>query len=200
VEETPSGTGLSRAVLTGIVSGTCVLVFIKPLLGLLWKVALSNIEYITDQACRSAALGYTDRYGFLGFSFFLAMSVGFSTGFLSSASGSGRSGGLNQLGSKLYSLIRVRWLSSLLIIAVILVFGQMLARDFIVVQMNASFHQRLAALSPKIADQDYKEFIAAWATMKTETDYGRIIDRMDDVARTKGIVLPELLAGASPSR
>jgi hypothetical protein len=200
VAGTPNQPGMSRAVLTGVVSGTCVLVFIKPLLGLLWKVALSNIQSITDSACRNAALGYTDRYGFLGFSAFASMVVGFSSGFLSSASRPALSGGLSQLGFKFYNLIRLRWVSSLLVIGVILLAGKMLAADFIVLQMNASFHQRLAVLSPKITDQDYKELLAAWAAMRSESDYGRIVDQMDDDAKARGIVLPELLAGAAPSR
>jgi hypothetical protein len=76
----------------------------------------------------------------------------------------------------------------------------MMARDFIVLQMNASFHQRLAVLSPKIADQDYKEFLAAWAAMSSEGDYARIVDHMDATAKTKGVILPALLTGAAPSR
>ena len=198
--DTPNNPRMSRAVLTGIVSGTCVLLFVKPLLGLLWKLVLSNIQSITDGACRDAALGYTDRYGFLGLLSVVAVAAGFSAGFLSSSARLGPPSELNKLGLRLYNLIRLRWMSSLLLIAVILVFAQMLARDFIVLQMNASFHQRLAVLSPKIADQDYKEFLAAWAAMRSETDYGQIVDHMDGDARAKGIVLPELLAGAAPSR
>src|SRR6266581_9757970 len=58
------GGGLTRAVITGIVSGSIVLVFVKPFLGFLWRFVLSNIRGVSDRACLNAALDYTDAYTF----------------------------------------------------------------------------------------------------------------------------------------
>ena len=65
---------------------------------------------------------------------------------------------------------------------------------YLVMQMNASFHQRLEVLGPKINDLEYKELLASWASMHSREDYRKIITRMQGVAAQNGITLPKLLA------
>ena len=63
-------------------------------------------------------------------------------------------------------------------------------------QLKASFYQRLTVLVPRISDQQYKEYLASWASMRNEDDYRNIVEHMENDAKKNGITLPELLAGA----
>lgn len=195
----PNNPGVRRAVVTGIVSGTCVLLFVKPMLALLWKVALSNVQYMSDAACRTAALGYTDRYGFMRLSIAGSIVLGSLTGLLVLPRRDDPSGIRHRLSSELSRLIRSTWFVLPLAIVTFSSCVYLLTLEFLVLQMNASFNQRLMVVSPKISDQSYKEFLAAWAAMRSESDYRRIVEQMDAIAKTNGIVLPELLPGATPS-
>jgi hypothetical protein len=65
-------------------------------------------------------------------------------------------------------------------------------------QMKASFEQRLAVLAPKISELDRKQFVASWASMQNQNDYGLIVQKMEANAMASGIILPPLLSGAYP--
>lgn len=199
MSETISPPTIRRAVFTGIISGTCVLVFIRPLIALVWKFVLSNVEYVTDGVCRSAALGYTERFGFLTLSTFLSLMVGLAMGL--AFVGRAKPNAMQyKVGLAIFRATRVRWFINVFAVVFVLFSGYLLTTNFMVLQMNASFHQRLAVLSPRITDEKYKEFVAAWASMRSERDYAGIVDNMDQTAKSNGVVLPELLGGAAPSR
>ena len=55
---------VSVGVISGVISGSIVLIFIRPILGFLWRFVLSNIQGTVNRACTQAALGYTDIYNF----------------------------------------------------------------------------------------------------------------------------------------
>ncbi|MBE0568232.1 MAG: hypothetical protein IH577_00960 [Deltaproteobacteria bacterium] len=59
------------------------------------------------------------------------------------------------------------------------------------IKMITKFNQRLTILSPYISDYEYKVYKSSWASMKSKPDYESIIAGMDNVARTKRIILPK---------
>jgi hypothetical protein len=67
-------------------------------------------------------------------------------------------------------------------------------------QLNTSFNQRLTVLAPRISEQEYKEILASWAGMRNRADYQAVVQRVDSDAAAKGVVLPDFLGGADPSK
>lgn len=61
-----------------------------------------------------------------------------------------------------------------------------------VMEINASFNQRLAVMAPAINDQEYKEFRAQWARMRSQSDYRALVSTMEKRASDLQIQLPEL--------
>ena len=57
-------------------------------------------------------------------------------------------------------------------------------------QLNTSFNQRVAALAPRITDQQVKELRARWALMEKRSDYLSIVADMDKLAKETGSKLP----------
>lgn len=178
----------------GVISGIVVLVFIQPILGLLWRFLLSNIKHIANAAYGQAALGYTDIFNFWFMVMIIMVSVGltsgFATGHLLSAYGKIR------IARKILSPLSSTILSVVIAIGIILAGTVQLTHYFVVMQLKASFYQRLAVLAPKISQQEYKEYLASWAAMRDEEDYRRIVETMEASAKKGGTTLPELLPGA----
>ena len=65
--------------------------------------------------------------------------------------------------------------------------------SFANLQLNATFNQRIAALSPELSDQKVKRFRARWALMEKRADYRSIQGDLEKVAAAKSIKLPPSL-------
>jgi len=87
-----------------------------------------------------------------------------------------------------YKRVYFLGLTSALILA--LMVTNFAATEFACLQLNSSFDQRLTVLAPKISDQEYEEFRALWAGMKSRKDYKIIENKMNNSANKYGIQLP----------
>jgi hypothetical protein len=189
-------TGLRKAIIAGIVSGIIVLVFIQPILGFFWHFFLSNVKSLNDVACREAAVGYVDRNAFLTQTLIFSLMFGGITGLFVGSLLMKRRSVANQVADVIP--YRLRILVILALVVEMVVVTVMLGEQYLELKLNASFHQRLTVLAPKISDQEYKEFLASWAAMNSGEDYRHIVEKMETEATTKGITLPKLLRGATP--
>ena len=201
VDVTKDG-GLRKAIIAGIISGVIVLIFIQPILGFLWHFVLSNIKSLNDSACRQAALddpaslfGFWLRATF--FSIFIGVVLG-STAFTYLMHGKTIDHTLN-LVQRAERVMSSRLLTTLFCLIFLGGGTFSIVADYLVLQLTTSFHQRLAVLAPKISDQEYKELLASWASMKNGEDYRNIVEKMDAKAIASGVTLPNLLSGAIPS-
>jgi hypothetical protein len=196
--------GLTRSVVAGIVSGSIVLVFVKPFLAFLWRFVLSNFRVVSDKACLDAALDYTDAYGFTMEVRLSAFFIGIACGVMFFAyfgRASRRESAEEFERSLVYTAHRFvtsRLATTLFFVLVILTATYGGAKQYLTMQLKASFHQRLAALAPKISEQEYKEILASWANMQTQEDYRRIVATMEAEAGRAGVSLPKFLPGATP--
>jgi hypothetical protein len=59
-----------------------------------------------------------------------------------------------------------------------------------IMEIDASFNQRLTVLAPAISDVEYKTLKARWATMRSKADYDALVSAMDARARELGVNLP----------
>ncbi len=163
------GGGLTRAVITGIVSGSIVLVFVKPFLGFLWRFVLSNI-------CGVMVFAYFGR----------------------AARGESAEEFERSFAHIVYQFVTSRLVTTLFFVLVMLTATYGGSKEYLAMQLKASFHQRLGALAPRISEQEYKELLASWANMRTQEDYRRIVAAMEAEAQRAGVSLPKLLSGAAP--
>jgi|GEM_PF-1553057 len=60
-------------------------------------------------------------------------------------------------------------------------------------QLNASFDQRINAISPYIDSQEEEVLKSQWACMKNRTDYLNINKKIDELAGNSGIEIPQPL-------
>ncbi len=187
----------NRPLVAGVISGIFVLVFIQPILSFLWRFLLSNIKSLVNSACHQAALGYTDVFNFWIMGGLISLSVGAVTGFATARLL--RTYGKTRIAPRTLSprLSAVLW--AVIAIMVTLSGTVQMTRFFVVMQLKASFYQRLAVLAPKISEQEHKEYLASWAAMHNEDDYRRIVESMEANAKKNGTTLPELLPGARVS-
>ncbi len=203
-KEGARGRGLTRSVLAGIVSGSIVLIFVKPFLGLLWRFLLSNIRVVSDKACLDAALDYTDSYGFTMevrlSAFFIGIACGmmFFAYFGKASRGESAEEFQRSLVYTTHRFVTSRLATTFFFVLVILTATYGGAKQYLTMQLKASFHQRLAALAPRISEQESKELLASWANMRTQEDYRRIVATMEADAQRAGVSLPKFLPGATP--
>ena len=196
--------GLTRAVISGIVSGTIVLIFVKPFLSFLWRFVLSNIHGVSDRACYDAALDYTDSYAFMTEVRLSAVFIGFASGIMvfayfgRAARGEGAKEFERSVAQIIYRFVTSRLATTLLFVLVMFTATYGGAKEYLTMQLKASFHQRLVALAPRISEQEYKELLASWANMRTQEDYRRIVATMEAAAQRAGVSLPKFLPGAAP--
>jgi hypothetical protein len=187
----------NRPLVAGVISGIFVLVFIQPILSFLWRFLLSNITSLVNSACHQAALGYTDVFSFWIMGTIISLSVGIVTGFAT--------GRVLRAYGKTRSAPRTLSPRLSAVLSVVFAIGATLSgtvqmtKYFVVMQLKASFYQRLAVLAPKISEQEHKEYLASWAAMRNEEDYRRIVESMEANAKKSGTTLPELLSGARVS-
>src|SRR5882724_10288358 len=70
-------TPLGAGIIGGLISGATLLYFIQPILSLVGRLLLWNVQALADYVCQQAALGYTDKYGFLTLLMFFGVGLGF---------------------------------------------------------------------------------------------------------------------------
>jgi hypothetical protein len=201
---------MKKAVLASVIASVIVILFIQPLLGLLWYFVLSNIKVLSDASYRHAALGMHEGNAFVlymtlnGFVFASVVFFIYIAFFELKSPDSARR---NQTPSeaptipaahKRMRLLRIlRVLTAIYAASVLFVCSYSLTLHLTDIQLNTSFHQRMAVLAPHITDLEYKELVASWAGMQTEADYKAIVAKMEKSASSAGVKLPDMISGAS---
>ncbi|BCB26773.1 hypothetical protein SKTS_16590 [Sulfurimicrobium lacus] len=84
--------------------------------------------------------------------------------------------------------VALSFLAIMLSLVVLILFSL----SFGVMEINASFNQRLAIMAPAISDKEYKEWRAQWAKMRGQRDYQALVSAMEKRAADLHIQLPEL--------
>jgi hypothetical protein len=181
-----------------------VLVFVQPFLGVLWKFLLSNIKTFSDKICFDAALDNVEKYGFMAETRAAAFLIGSTFALMILAYSyprepKGRFRLRLPFERVTLRLGTSRVFTTAFFIVSILMVTLGTAHHYLVMQMRLSFRQRLAVLAPKISDQEHKDFLAAWASMKNQEDYRKLVTDMKAEAKRTGVALPKLLPGATPT-
>ena len=63
--------------------------------------------------------------------------------------------------------------------------------SYIRLKSVSTFNQRLAVLTPHLSDQQRKEFVARFASMRRQADFESIMRDLDAIASQKKVSLPE---------
>ena len=84
-------------------------------------------------------------------------------------------------------------LSILMALSLTYAFGKIAFLAYVDLQLNASFSQRVDALSPYIDPMEERRLRSQWALMKSRADYEQINRRLDELATGANIQLPEPL-------
>ena len=175
---------------SGIVSSLVVLIFIQPLLRLVWHAVVSiggsvHQGYV-DEIYRNAALGDRNLYGFLTLLWLLEIPLLAATLLFSHKVLSRMANAAKNVRRFVYFVgaATISVLFLFVLVSVALVAGTM--------DINASFTQRLTVLAPAITDAEYKTFKARWASMRGRADYDAIVAAMGKRAAELGITLPRV--------
>ncbi len=181
--------GLKIGIISGIVSSLIVIIFIQPILSLLWQAIVtvggSVHQGYVDRIYRNASVLGPDTYGRLTL-FVLILLVLFA----------GMAWTVHQMKSHVISdnpprsLKAVRAISWLMVVmAFLVIFGRLAVLEGTRV-IAASFTQRLTVLAPAISDIEYKTLMARWASMRGKADYDALVIAMDKRASELGVTLP----------
>lgn len=184
---------LSRELKIGIIGGVgssiLVIIFIQPILSLVWSAVLSVGEAVqagyVDRIYRNAALGERNLVGHLSLLTLTMLLVFIPVAFLS-AEMARRHESIRRVTPAFHTFM---FLTSLVATIVLLIAFSLSSG---VTEINASFIQRLTVLSPAISDQEYKEWRARWAKMRGKNDYRGLVAAMDQRALELKVELPEL--------
>lgn len=186
---------IRAAIIGGIISAVIVIIFINPLLNFVWSFVIWSGDYLyqgyVDRIYKSAALGTRNYVSVLIFWFiiyFLLISATVSIVSLLTY-GRRRTRGF----AKLRSAMSKKYVVVIVYLLAVAVGLLLMAVVFADLQLNTTFNQRLAVLSPKIDELQRKELLAAWATMESRKDYESIMEKMDNVAAQHSISLPKPL-------
>lgn len=182
-----------KSLLVSLITSVLVLIFIEPLLklaadGIMWLGTNISASF-TKSVYTSAALGFREKYSFITLMFILSTLAGVIAGTTSVRILPPRSEN-----SKSQSRAKRRKVFSILIAFSFLVSSlDTMASNFIELQLNASFNQRVTVLSAKIPEQRIKELKAAWASMENRSDYEALTAQMNSLAKEQGVKLPVAL-------
>lgn len=180
---------LKIGILGGIISSVFVIIFIQPILNIVWSAVLSFGEYIqagyVDKIYRNAAVGDRNMVGQMTLLLVVVLMLFVSVGFLTSGRGIRNKYGV--LTSRALMLLMSLMACTM---AVIVLVGFSVASG--VMEINASFIQRLTVMAPVISDEEYKEWKAKWAVMNSQNDYHVLVSAMEKRAADLKIELPKL--------
>lgn len=187
---------LRKSIIASIIASLLVLIFIKPLLDIIWEfiswVSTYCYSGFNNAVFCNAALGQRDWVAVLHLELFISMLCGTLAGFSIVIFL------VKHAESKIVERITKRrkiFRALIPILSVIMVFLSILILVIIRtdLQLNTSFKQRLTALSPHVSDLKIKELKASWAMMQDRKNYEEIIEEMENIAQKNGVQLPKLL-------
>jgi hypothetical protein len=186
---------LRRELYVGVIAAIVVMLFVEPLLrlagsALVW-IGANVYDGVSNSIYREAALGLREKFSFLSLAFSISLISGALTG---TAIALFRKP--FEPSSEPSSEKKIRWKKYLAVAFSVLVILQSLylvGKNFADLQLNASFNQRIAALTPRVTDQQVKELKARWALMEKRPDYLSIVSDMERIAKETGARLPSPL-------
>jgi hypothetical protein len=182
-----------RTFVISALAGLFVIYILQPLIRLLWsgisRMSMSAIESYVNSIYKSSAINMHDH---ISLQILLVLFAMLSALLLT----------IGLLPTKAYQK-SIRWGASssrvfytihwIIVIIIHLAYLYAFVPIFIDVNINASFQQRLNALTPVLTSQGVNELRASWALMRTRDDYVQLSARMDSIAAIHEIDLPELL-------
>ncbi len=78
-------------------------------------------------------------------------------------------------------------------VLIFLIFANDIFSSYVDLKLNTSFAQRCTVIAPYIDDQTQKILQSKWASMKSRKDYEVVNKYLEDIAKSKNVVLPEVL-------
>ena len=178
------------AILTGIISSLLVVYFVDPIFSFLGRLAI--------RASKSASGSYLDRlysevataepnFGFIALMAIAGLMLGMG---ISAIRGTIKPWPREskEPASPRRRVLRVAfWL-------LVSLFPTLVAVDsYIRLKTVSTFNQRLDVISPEITELERKRFISDFASMRGKSDFDLIMSKMETIAVSKGISLPENL-------
>lgn len=182
---------LRREVYVGVIISVLVMFFVEPLLRSASSIVVwagANIyEGISNSIYREAALGFREKFSFITLAFGISLLTGIMTGTAFAMFGK------HDATAEAKRSCTKKYLAGALAFAIFLQSLYVVGTNFADLQLNASFNQRIAALAPKVSDQQIKELRAKWALMERRGDYSVIVSEMDRLAVSVSAKLPKPL-------
>jgi len=179
----------TRAIAAGIIASLIVFYFLNPILSFLGrltlKVAAIGFHSYADRIYAEIATG-EPNFGFMFLSFVSGIVLGAWAYLLGVFVG-----GFRRQGERRPPGRRYRIVVPLLLLVVTLVAFAGLVDSYIRLKSVSSFQQRLAVLTPHLSDQQRKEFVARFASMRRRVDFESIMRDLDAIASQKKVSLPE---------
>ncbi|MGY6215433.1 hypothetical protein ACW73L_09740 [Methylolobus aquaticus] len=179
-------TELRKQIFIGILSSLIVLFLIEPLLKwsahtLMWAGEHVYAGFV-NSIYRSAALGLREKFSFNAMAILMSAVTGIYMAIL-----------MRALPTTLMQRAKFRLNRSLVIFIAVVAVSLGLSSvtsEFIELQLNASFNQRLAVLAARAQEQDIRDLRARWALMQARSDYESLLTEMDQLAGKLGQPLP----------
>lgn len=190
---------MKKGIIVSVITSIIVLVFIKPILNLGWKFLLwcstNFYQNFLNVVYKNAALGQRDWVSVILFFILASIVLGIPIGILTlpifrKLQEIKEKNGYNIFRKTKRIIICLNYILSIVIIFLLICIAVSVYADL---QLNTSFQQRLAVLSPEIGDLETKNLQASWALMESREDYKNIILRMEELAEKYKIKLPKLL-------
>lgn len=189
-------TNMKTSIIVSVISSMIVLVFVRPILDLGWKLlswgsASLYLDFL-NSVYRNAALGQRDWLSVLLLLIVLSVALGISIAILTLPILRRLQEKKEKKGDNVFPKTKrvmkyIIWIVFMFAVICLIVYA------YADLQLNTSFQQRLAVLSPKIGDLETKNLLASWALMESREDYENITLRMEEVAEKYKIKLPKLL-------
>ncbi|HJS13923.1 MAG TPA: hypothetical protein VJ795_02545 [Rheinheimera sp.] len=180
-----------KNIIVSVITSIIVLVLIEPILKyasdvLMWMGQnLSNS--FTNSLYSSAAMGFREKFSFVALMWLISILIGLVGGATIGMQSAKKRTPISP-SSAVGRAINIALAAMFVVLAC-----YMMTRDFIELQLNTSFNQRVTVLAGKAADTEIKEIRADWASMKSRADYEAVTLNMNNIAKRYSIELPEAL-------
>jgi hypothetical protein len=186
---------MRKEIYVGVITAVIVILFVEPLLKsassmVVWAGAYLS-EGMSNTVYREAALGFREKFSFITLATGISLFAGVLAGALAARfrrRSEKPASGERSKGDRLR-----KYAAIVLALAIFVQSVYLVGVNFADLQLNASFNQRLAALAPKVTDQQVKELRAKWALMEKRSDYLAIVSAMNSLATHAGTKLPKPL-------
>jgi hypothetical protein len=143
----------------------------------------------TKSVYTSAALGFREKYSFISLMFILSAFAGMISGMATA-----KLNRPSKIKEESHTTSKIKTIFSLFMAVGFFLSGTyIMASNFIELQLNASFNQRLTVLAANVSDQQIKELKASWALMEGRSDYEKLTAQMNGIANKEKIKLPVAL-------